>query len=117
MEITYCVRECGRGCTLSEYKRVVKKAEKAKKFLGDDWLIEYHDNLGWYADVISPNRKVYVHISGFRRISPYAAFWVDGSKFVGHGKTPTGAIRNLWEQFHDAAFDALDKSQLIRECL
>lgn len=43
----YCAAQCGRGCTLAEYRQTMHDAHALQQRLGPDWEVSVWDNLGW----------------------------------------------------------------------
>lgn len=57
---TYCAKNCGRGCTVTEYRIAVQAAKNLQDQLGEDWKVTVWDNLGW----------TYAATNGVASISP-----------------------------------------------
>ncbi len=104
----YCAPACGGGpiiCSVERYENARRVAERVCRDLGEGWIGVLTHNLGWYAGVGSPCRRVWVsaHADLHRdptgaTIEGYTAFlgppqkYGGSGKWAAHGKTPRKAI-------------------------
>lgn len=47
----YCAPRCGGGCTWEAYQRAQRDGAWLAKRLGDGWVVEVWENLGWHVAV------------------------------------------------------------------
>lgn len=102
----YCAPACGGKCTWEMYLKAKERGEHCARELGKGWTVRVSENLGWYATVLSPCRriKVSVHpVTGapvetlMGTLNTYTAFLGDADDIAGgtwaeHGDTPAEAV-------------------------
>lgn len=59
---TYCSPACGSGCTVFAYRDARTRAEFTARALGHGWTVHVHENMGWFAAVVSPCRRIRVSV-------------------------------------------------------
>lgn len=99
----YCSPACGGGCSIERYTRAKASAEAAAKDLGAGWSPQLNENLGWYARVGSPCRRIWISLDGAQdgKVRFYTAFLgppreaVGGGKWAETAKTARGAIERV----------------------
>lgn len=97
--IRKCADWCGGGCTQEEYDRAVLLADKLVEHLGEGWVPQITENLGWHARAVSASGTVKVCARGDRG---YVAYLGDanfpGGRWVEYGDTPKGAVSAVMAQ-------------------
>lgn len=53
----YCSPACGRGCTLNEYEAASKTAMWMVGVLGEGWIPNVWENLGWHCSAVYTTPK------------------------------------------------------------
>ncbi len=88
---TYCSPACGRGCTLSEYKRAERRADRLTAAMtpATGWEPRVWENLGWHFE--TKNGHLRVMASGVG----YTAYL--GSNHASGG-TPPEAVISLYSK-------------------
>lgn len=108
----YCAPACGRGCTVSEFDAAYNAAFGLANTLGDGWLVDVWENLGWHWGVKKGGVKVTQNHGGC-----YTAFLglpnEIGGRWAESGKTPKEAIRN---SLHAAEKDVNALVDIIEGC-
>jgi hypothetical protein len=105
----YCSPACGRGCTVAEFNRATREAEKLAKRLSKvatdlppgKWDVNVHENLGWFysvsrgvVNVRCYRGTVYSHAPDYYRASVQTSGpWVTGQDVT--ARTPEQAVANL----------------------
>jgi hypothetical protein len=91
--LNYCAPACGHGCTLAQFDAAHAAALGLATELGDGWLVDVWENLGWHWGVNKGGIKVRQNHGGC-----YTAFLglpgELGGRWAESGKTPQEAIRN-----------------------
>jgi hypothetical protein len=57
----YCAPACGGDCTFTAYQQAQRRAKALAKKLGMGWTIRVWENLGWYYEVVSPDKVLTIH--------------------------------------------------------
>jgi hypothetical protein len=90
----YCSPACGGSCTWLAHENAMSLAEGMILALGEGWLPEVFENLGWHTSVVKirPGGCITVTVHG-KRYTAYVGEHVGAGKWVGSGDTPVEAVR------------------------
>lgn len=95
----YCSPACGARCTILQYDKAWMAANALAKRLGEGWKPVVHENMNWYASVISATGHWKVHIHTYPEGDSYTAFLGEpdcgGGKWAETADTPEAAIRKV----------------------
>jgi len=59
----YCASACGGACTRAQYEQARRRGATLAKKLGRGWTVRVWENLGWFYEVISPDKMLTIHPS------------------------------------------------------
>ena len=66
----YCSPACGGHrsgvCTIAKFNAAVELAEKLAEHMGDGWMPEVWENLGWHSKIINgEHSSIYIHANDY----------------------------------------------------
>lgn len=104
----YCAPWCGGGCTWKAFQKATRDAQMLCDELGDGWVPDVSENLGWHYKAVCGVLEVSPTIWN-GKVSSYTCFVQTNPQFIGDGKTAKRALQDAGNQFN-AVVDALMSS-------
>jgi hypothetical protein len=98
-EAVYCAPACGRGCTFEEFTQAQEQASNLAKELGNGWIGEVHENLGWHWNIRwgkpGYGMVLYKYAYNLFLAGIESNGYAHAMSFSANGSTPREAIRNV----------------------
>lgn len=97
----YCAPACGGKCTWAAYQEAHKNAKALVLMLGEGWVSDVWENLGWHWAAKTVDGLMKVHPSTYKGVvSEYTAFFGEGvgGQWTGRDKDPIVAVENAHAQ-------------------